>query len=148
MALTFGNLVKIQATHNKQSIFFLIFFYCFQPQKIFILFRLILHVNIWRSEFVADCIFAPHSSLDGVDHLFRLFHPNHLPLLYTSFHPQIYTINHEYWPLPPSTRNEWLIVRRALCFLRSRFETSSSPFHHAPLIHGRRLLSFSMTNFC
>ena len=33
--------------------------------------------------------------------------------------PQIYTINHEYWPSSPSTRNECLIVRRTLCFLRA-----------------------------
>ena len=102
-------------------------------------------LNIRCSEFVADCksfLFAPHSSLYGVNHLIRIY-PNHLPSLcmLRSFYPQTYIIGNEYWPSPPSDSKRIVNYFRALWFLRLRSRIPSSPFHRTPFIHGRRRAS-------
>ena len=66
------------------------FFLILLPATVDLLFvRLyILHVNIWCSEFVANCIVLSTFiiTVDGVDHLIRLlFGPNHL-LSFAFFH--------------------------------------------------------------
>ena len=94
-------------------------------------------MNIRCSEFVANCItFSPHSSLDRVDHLIRLFSPEPSSFIVcASFNPQNYTVSREHWPSPPSARNERLLVElcvsleRVLSFLLS---ISSHAFDSRP----------------
>ena len=74
--------------------------------------------NIQCSEFVGNCItFSPHSSLDGVDHLIRLFwsEPSSF-IVCASFHPQNYYS--QLWALAVAPEgSKRTVACRALCFL-------------------------------